>query len=149
MGSEMTQYCNAKDLRIVQVAEELAGELWQIVSKWDWFAKKTVGDQLIRAVDSIGANISEGQGRHHAADNLRFLYISRGSLEEALLWLGKSRARGLLEQGIYESLDKRYSGLALQLNAFIRAKRNNKQKRSFAIHQSNHPSICRSERGGE
>lgn len=51
------------ELKVYQLAEKLADEVWGIVRKWDLFAKDTVGKQLVRAVDSIGANIAEGTGR--------------------------------------------------------------------------------------
>jgi len=39
--------------------------------KWDYFAKKTVGEQFIDAVDSISANIAEGFGRYHKKDKIK------------------------------------------------------------------------------
>jgi len=41
----------------------LADEVWAAVSSWDRFAKDTAGKQIVRAADSIGANIAEGTGR--------------------------------------------------------------------------------------
>lgn len=40
----------------------LIGEL---TSNWDSFAKYTVGQQFVRAIDSISANLAEGFGRYH------------------------------------------------------------------------------------
>ena len=44
--------------------------------------KNTVGKQIVRSADSIGANIAEGTGRHNFQDNQRFVKIARGSLNE-------------------------------------------------------------------
>ena len=52
-----------ENLRVYRLAEELADRIWDIVSGWDSFAKATVGEQLVTAADSIGANIAEGSGR--------------------------------------------------------------------------------------
>jgi four helix bundle protein len=54
---------NFENLRIYQLAENLADQVWNSVMVWDSFAKDTVGKQLVRAADSIGANIAEGSGR--------------------------------------------------------------------------------------
>jgi putative transposase len=51
-----------ENLRVFQMAERLADEVWEIVKPWDGFAKRTVGQQIVRAADSVGANIAEGAG---------------------------------------------------------------------------------------
>lgn len=44
-----------EDLQVYHLAETLADEVWGIVIAWDQFARDTVGKQLVRAADSIGA----------------------------------------------------------------------------------------------
>ena len=67
-----------------------------IALTWDYFAKDTVGKQLVRAADSIGANIAEGSGRGRYLDNKRFVRIARGSLNETKHWLRRAYKRTLL-----------------------------------------------------
>ena len=71
-----------ENLRVYQLAEELADKVWNIASKWSWFAKTTVGQQLARAADSMGANIAEGNGKSSEKDRSRFFEIARGSALE-------------------------------------------------------------------
>lgn len=73
---------NFEKLRVYPLAEQLADEVWDIVSGWDQFAKDTVGTQLVDAADSIGANIAEGAGRGSFQENRRFVRFGRGSLNE-------------------------------------------------------------------
>ena len=73
---------NFEKLRVYQLAEELADKIWDIVIKWNYFAKDTIGKQIVKSADSIGANIAEGTGRGSFADNKRFAKIARGSLFE-------------------------------------------------------------------
>lgn len=75
-----------EELRVYQLSEKLADAIWEIVTQWDYFAKDTVGKQLARAADSIGANIAEGVGRGSYQDNRRFVKIGRGSLNETRHW---------------------------------------------------------------
>ena len=49
-------------------------------------AKATVLDQLIRAVGSISANLSEGYSRSSIADRTRFYGYALGSTREAIDW---------------------------------------------------------------
>ncbi|WP_367119197.1 four helix bundle protein [uncultured Mucilaginibacter sp.] len=52
--------------------------MWFIVLGWEYFSKDTLGKQLVRSADSIGANIAEGFGRYHFKENKNFCYFSRG-----------------------------------------------------------------------
>ena len=45
-----------ENLRIYLLAEEIADHIWEIVFKWAYFAKDTIGKQLVNSADSIGAN---------------------------------------------------------------------------------------------
>jgi four helix bundle protein len=44
---------------------DLGEEVYSIVVEWNYFDKDTIGKQLVRSVDSIAANLSEGVGRYH------------------------------------------------------------------------------------
>jgi four helix bundle protein len=88
---------NFVNLRVYQLAEQLADEIWQIVLDWDYFAKDTVGKQIVRSADSIGANIAEGSGRYNYKDNQRFVRVARGSLNKTRHWLRRAYTRNLLK----------------------------------------------------
>jgi four helix bundle protein len=69
------------------------------VSAWPWFDRSTVGVQLVRAADSVGANIAEANGRWHEKDKKRFFVNARGSLHESEHWILCAEERGLLADG--------------------------------------------------
>lgn len=106
-------------LRVYQLAEQIADELWKIVVKWDIFAKDTVGKQLVRAADSIGANIAEGTGRGSFKDNRRFVRIARGSLYETRHWLRRAYVRELLTEQHIARLQPLINELGPKLNAYL------------------------------
>jgi len=108
-----------EELRIYQLSMELGEEVWNIVIKWDYFAKDTVGKQLIRSVDSVAANISEGFGRYHFKDSKNFNYYSRGSLYETKTWLTKAKNRELLSEEKFQELIKFIDDLGVKLNNYI------------------------------
>jgi four helix bundle protein len=76
-----------EELEVYKLAEKLANEIWHIVKEWDYFVKDTIGKQIVRAADSVCANIAEGRGRYNDQDNRRFVKIARGSLYETISWL--------------------------------------------------------------
>jgi four helix bundle protein len=82
-------------LAVYTTAVELADEIHACVRSWNGFDKWTVGAQLVRAADSVGANIAEAFGRNSHADERRLLVIARGSALELQHWLDRSRARDL------------------------------------------------------
>ncbi len=71
-----------EDLKIYSMSLDLSNRIWKDVRSWDYFSKNTIGKQLVRAADSIAANISEGFGRFHFKEEKQFLYYARGSLSE-------------------------------------------------------------------
>jgi four helix bundle protein len=109
-----------EDLEIYIMSETFANEIWDLVLHWDFFAKDTVGKQMVRSVDSIGANIAEGFGRYHYKENKNFCYFSRGSIIETKTWLKKSKARELIDETTYQSLLSQLEAIHLKLNIYIK-----------------------------
>ncbi|WP_439584393.1 four helix bundle protein [Dyadobacter bucti] len=109
-----------EDLQIYQLSMELSDGIWNVVQKWGVFSKDTVGKQLVRAADSIGANIAEGFGRYHFKENLNFCFYSRGSLYETKTWLTKAKNRNLLETDKFEELTQLCEVLSVKLNNYIK-----------------------------
>lgn len=79
-----------EDLDVYRLAENLGDRIWDIVSMWQNFPRNSLGYQLVKAADSIGANIAEGFGRFHFVENKQFARISRGSLYETRHWLRRA-----------------------------------------------------------
>jgi four helix bundle protein len=103
-----------RDLVAYRLAAALANDLYDVVSAWDKFPRWSVGLQMVRAADSVAANIAEAGGRFHWADRRRFLLIARGSLHETEHWMLQAEARGLLPDGSslrVEEIAKTLNGL--------------------------------------
>ena len=101
--------------------EELADEVWNIAAGWNNFARDTVGKQMVRSADSVGANIAEGEGRGSFQDNRRFIKIARGSLQETQHWLRRAYKRNLLTKEQIEKLKPLLDKLSPTLNAYLRS----------------------------
>ena len=108
-----------QELNVYRLAEELSEEIWRIVGKWQPLARDTVGKQMIRSADSIGANIAEGVGRGSFQDNKKFVRIARGSLYETQHWLRRAYYRQLLTQQQLDKLKEILDQLAPKLNAYL------------------------------
>jgi four helix bundle protein len=111
---------NFENLLVYRLSERLADDVWDIVVKWPILARDTVGKQLIRAADSIGANMAEGDGRGTFQENRRFNRIPRGSLYEAKHFLRRAFRRKLLSEREISSLKPVMEELAPRLNAYLK-----------------------------
>ena len=108
-------------LQVYQMAEQLADEVWRVVLGWNVLARDKVGKQLVRAADSVGANIAEGSGRGSFQDNRRFVKIARGSLYESKHWLRRAYQRGLLSAEQVEKIRPLLDNLCPMLNAYLKS----------------------------
>lgn len=114
-----------EDLEIYKLALEVGESTWNIVDKWDYFAKRTVGAQFVEAADSIAANIAEGYGRFFYKDRKQFCYYSRGSLMETRNWIAKASNRNLIATEEANVLTDKLKVLHFKLNTYIKKLKQN------------------------
>lgn len=86
-----------------------------------FFAKDTIGKQIVRAADSVCANIAEGRGRFNFKDNQRFVKIARGSFYETVNWIHLASSRKLIESDQALKLQETVDELAPRLNAYLKS----------------------------
>ena len=105
-----------RELVAYRLAAALANDLYEIASAWEKFPLWSVGLQMVRAADSVAANIAEADGRYHWADRRRFLLIARGSLYETEHWILQAERRKLLPEGSSERIEE----IAKTLNGLVK-----------------------------
>jgi hypothetical protein len=96
------------NLEVYQLAERLADTVWSVVVGWPHLPQRTLGEQLVRAADSV-------------ADDKRFVRIARGSLNEVQYWLRRAYCRKLLTPEQVRSLRPMIDELLPRLNAYLRS----------------------------
>lgn len=107
-------------LEVHQIAEEFSDPIWTMVQAWDSFAKETMGKQLVRAADSISANIAEGYGRYFYKESRQFYFYARGSIQETKAWLSKCKRRKIINDESADTLLHKADILLHKLNAYIK-----------------------------
>ena len=108
-----------ENLQVYQLAEQVADLAWEVVIKWGFLARDTIGKQLINSSSSIGANIAEGTGRGSIAESRRFARIARGSLFEVKHWLRRAYKNKLLTDKEINAFQKLIEELTPKLSAYI------------------------------
>jgi len=109
-----------EELDLLREAEGIADAVWEMVKAWQSFERQTLGSQLVRSADSVGANIAESYGRNHFGDKIQFLYYARGSLFETKYWLRRCVQRALMVEGQFTDDAQRLEHLARGINAFVK-----------------------------
>lgn len=114
------KFIELKDLEVYNLARKMSDISWTIFESMNYEMKKIVGDQFVRSVDSIGANIAEGYGRYHFKDKVRFYYIARASMNEAIIhWSELLVERKAISNEQYKALKEIAKILEVKLNNVI------------------------------
>jgi four helix bundle protein len=113
-------YLKISQIEAYNISKDLSNFTWDIVIKWDYFARDTVGKQFVRAIDSISANIAEGFGRFHKKDKIKFFQYSKGSVIESYDWTEKSKHRNLITEDEYNELLQTLQKLPKSINSLIK-----------------------------
>jgi len=85
----------------------------------EYLWEKTLGDQFVRAVYSVSANIAKGFGRYHKKEKIHFYKISYGSITESLDWNEKAGCRKLLSNDEYNYILTELKSLPKEINHLI------------------------------
>jgi four helix bundle protein len=110
-----------EDFKAYNLAMEIGEQVWNIIKDWNFFEKDTIDKQLVRAVDLIAANLSEGLGRYHYKEAKNFAYYSRGSLFETKTWLTKAVNRELISQDQFSETQSKLEILGKMINSYIKS----------------------------
>jgi four helix bundle protein len=109
------------ELDVYRLAEKLSDMVWCEYDNWPAKAQHTIGYQVLRASDSIAANLAEGYGRFTPADRKNFYRYARGSFEETKAWLRKALRRKVIDPKQSGEFKAVIDELGPKLNAFIRS----------------------------
>jgi four helix bundle protein len=126
---ESQNFIELKNLEVYKLSRKLSSIAWEIFCRMDFLDKKHIGDQFLRSVDSIGANIAEGYGRFYYLDKVRFYYNSRASHNEAFIhWLEILFERERITKDEFDSINESAQKLQVKLNNFITSTSKNARK---------------------
>jgi len=120
MKTQDQHFLQLNDITCYKIAYHLSNYIWAIVITWDYFTKDTAGKQLVRATDSISANIAEGFGRFFKKDKVKFYRYAAGSLKEVNDWIHKSKDRKLIATEQYNYIFQELEKLQKEINSLTK-----------------------------
>ncbi len=93
-----------EDLRCWQLARRLMIECHKVAKSLPDIERYDLAPQICRSSKSGMANISEGYGRYHYLDSLRFYYYARGSINETINHLITAHDLNYIDGAWFQSL---------------------------------------------
>jgi four helix bundle protein len=114
------RFLQLNDLTSYKTAFSFNNKIWDLVVKWEYFARDTIGKQFVNAADSISANIAKGFGRYHKKDKVKFYYYSLGSVKECTDWLNKAKIRNLVSEELFSELNELIERLPREVHQLIK-----------------------------
>ncbi|HUS86926.1 MAG TPA: four helix bundle protein [Bacteroidales bacterium] len=110
-----------KDLLVWQKAHGLVIEIYSITSSFPETERYNLTSQARKAGSSVPLNIVEGHSRSSAKEFQRFLYISRGSIEELRYIMLLAKDLDYIDDEIYQDVEKKCSEISILINKLIKS----------------------------
>ena len=106
---------NYADLEVFQRSKKLYPQVYAMVRAWRDIDQRELGSQIVRAANSIHANIAEGFGKS-PAEFKRYLATALGSCDELRSHLSDAHAVKLLSSKDMQMYLDEYTIVGKQLN---------------------------------
>jgi len=114
------------DLETRKQARKIRVYISALVKTFPIEEKYRLTDQIIRSSRSIGNNISEGNGRFHYQDNIRFCMMARVSFSETLDHLMIALDESIVSEEVITKFQPEYESCLRLLNGYIQYLKNKK-----------------------
>jgi four helix bundle protein len=119
-NSEPEGFRTFESLEVYREAREFRKAMYGVTRKLPPFERFELASQVRRAAVSLTNNISEGHGRYHYLEQIKFCLNSRGSLEELIDDLNVCLDEDYLPSGEIEALKCKGWFVHRLLNGYIR-----------------------------
>ena len=110
-----------RDLIVWQKSHQLVMEVYKKIKSYPSEEKYSLIDQTRRAALSVPTNLVEGQSRNSTKDFIRFLIISRSSLEELRYLLLLAKELNYLSDAEYTQFENHALEISVMINKLIAA----------------------------
>ena len=113
-----------EELEVYRAAREYRRKIYQLVKMLPAEERYNLKSQMQRAAVAVTNNIAEGHGRFHFQENIQFLRVSRGSLEELIDDLNVCIDEGYIDGKEVTQLKLESYALLKRLNGYLAYLRN-------------------------
>jgi four helix bundle protein len=132
-------YRTFEDLEVYQVAREFRKSMYGVAKRLPDIEKFGLRSQIRRAALSLTNNIAEGHGRFHFLDQIKFMFQSRGSLEELLDDLNTCDDENYAPQTEVDALKEKGWEVHRLINGYVRFLRSRLEQYPSRIKETSEP----------
>ena len=136
MQQSQESFQTFENLQVYQVAREFRIAMYRVAKRLPDVEKFGLASQVRRAAVSLTNNIAEGHGRYHYLEQIKFMLVSRGSLEELIDDLNVCADETYLPASEASQLRQQAWRVYQLTNGYIRFLRDRKAGASLALHES-------------
>jgi four helix bundle protein len=136
------EYRSFEDSEVYKTAREFRIATYRIAKTLPDIEKFGLASQMRRAALSVTNNLAEGHGRFHFLDQIKFVLISRGSLEELIDDMNVCSDESYLTAIEVEKFKTSGWHLLKLMNGYLRYLRDRKLGFSLEIHEDQTPYIA-------
>ena len=119
-GEKQSSISTFEDLDVWRVCRDLRTQIATIARTFPKDEQYRLRDQLLRASRSVTANLAEGYGRFHYAENIQYARQARGSLYEIIDHLTVAQEEKLISDETFALVRESVLRAVLVVNGFIR-----------------------------
>jgi four helix bundle protein len=133
---EAKRFQTFEDLECYKMAREFRKSMYAVTRRLPDFEKFELASQIRRAAVSLTNNISEGHGRFHFLDQIKFMLQARGSLQELMDDLNVCKDEEYLSAGEVSKLKEHGWNVLRLLNGYLRWLRDKKVGQSMELRET-------------
>src|SRR5690349_6028704 len=134
--SAAKHYQTFEDLEVYQVAREFRKAMYRVAKRLPDEEKFGLCSQTRRAAVSLTNNISEGHGRFHFLDQIKFMLQARGSLQELIDDLNVCEGENYLPPAEVSKLKDQGWNVLKLLSGYLRWLRDKKVGQNMELRES-------------
>jgi len=114
-----------KDLKVYKKSMDLSDQIYEITKKFPKEETYSMVNQMRRAVNSISANIAEGNGQLFVNQEIKFLNIALGSSNETRAWIENAFRKKYISEEEYLNLETKLIEINKMIIALIKNNKKN------------------------
>jgi four helix bundle protein len=114
------------NIHIYELSMNIGEKIWKLVNGWDYFAKETIGKQLVQSTDSVACNLNGSYKIKNESGAKERAYFTITYLNETKTLITKAAQRKLINEKEYNNISTEINVISFLLNKHMNSAKQNK-----------------------